>query len=391
MQDKQVVELLGGLAREPQGQPRLDVAGAIRTGKRRTLRNRTAAAAAAAAAVLAVTAVVAAGVSISLPEQRPAQVAGPVLNPAPAKAPLAQVTSCTPEILPLPDGAASSSIAAMDPTGTYLVGKADETPAIWKDGVFEARIPAPGLNSRPVAVNSSGIAVGYGGLDSVDKESWAYAAGKVYPLKASAPVAVSGIDEAGRAAGTRIDGLRARAVVWESVMDPATDLPIPDGYVHSSAIGVFADGTVLGTVGTEKQLVRGLSIVQGDYYLWTPDHRGGTFLEGQDGKHAKMSVLRAGDGWLYGLTNGGAFARYEVATKRWSTFPTGLLQPENVNAQGWVVGEDDRTGKVFLYDGRKLITLPTAGSETANTVPAISADGSLLAGTLGTAAVWRCS
>lgn len=394
--ERQTTALLARAADGPSGPSRVDLTRAVRDARRRVRRTRVLT----AAGVVAVTAAAAATVPLlshprqeaSLPAARPTEV--PSQGPtAVAQPPLSQVTSCTVAAAPLPDGASgSSSVQAVDVTGTWQAGRAGDQLLVWNAGELSAEFEAPGIKPTVTGVNAAGSAVGYGGLSEddytvqvmgggVSTRAWKWSGGRLFDLQPVTGASAMAINDAGVVAGQRADGESAHAVYWPADSTAARDLPVPAGYGYSAVIDIFPDGRILGMIGTDGRDL--------ETYLWSADHRSGAFV--QDDKGDRVAAVAAADGWVF--ANRPVLLDLDTGTTR-SVPVSQMPQPLAVNGAGWLAGGDERSGMVAVYDGRRVTELPTlaTGPEAANFVQALSNDGRVLVGQSDNqATIWRCS
>jgi hypothetical protein len=166
----------------------------------------------------------------------------------------AEPTPCQVSTLPLPSGLWSGTVDAVDPSGRWQAGTAQDTDGVqhlvrWEDGVpRDLGTTYPGV----AGINRSGDMVG--GTTTGDvSHVWRYHDGRFVPLpplRAGDVLTVGGINDAGTVTGTSIDpwGVPETPVVW-SPDGTVSALPVPAGDNVGQPVGIDADGTVLGTVG----------------------------------------------------------------------------------------------------------------------------------------------
>ncbi|WP_305789476.1 hypothetical protein [Symbioplanes lichenis] len=395
--DKRAVQLLTTLTHEPGTPSGVDLDRAVREGRRRRGRRRVSA----ALGVVAVTAAVAVGTPVALSALRPPapESVAPAASVKPstgsAPAALARVRSCEQVDLATPGGARpatsgdDAAIEAMDPAGRWLAGTAGDDLTVWRDRTVQDRATFP--NGKPIvaAVSPAGVIVGSHEPVEDTLQAWAWSEGKLTMLKAGAKSAQAfGVNDDGTIAGWQGDADHWRAVVWEDISAEPIVLPLPAGYTTSRSLGISSDGTVLGDVGRGGEHL---------LYRWNADHRGGKVIPSPvvDGTTVRNPAnFVAGDGWLAaeGTLDGKQVGlRYEVAAGRWTAVPAGIDRPAAVNARGWIVGDDLRTETARLFDGTKILTLPSSAAGGRASVRAVSADGRLLGGQAGGATLWTCS
>jgi hypothetical protein len=250
--------LLRPLAEEPGGVPRIDVARAMRDGRRMRGRRWWAGGSAVVAAVAAASV----GGALVTAQDKPDPKVLPPDPPVP--------TSCTASLLPIgrhPD----ADVAAGDPSGTWHTGVSEpnyhEPPLfnsllIWRNGklVADAKVPAAGFMATDV--NGSGVAIGFN--DAGADQPYAYRDGKFHKL-AGGYGNPAAINDAGVIVGNvGREPNKAVPVRWSSVDGAAEPLEIPAG-VRPTDIrvrDVAEDGSIIGEIGRAG-------------YLWRPDGTGG--------------------------------------------------------------------------------------------------------------------
>ncbi|WDZ85062.1 hypothetical protein [Micromonospora cathayae] len=350
MNDEEVVGMLRRLDEGPHRPARVDLARAVRDGRRRR-RARRMTGAGSAALVVALAALVA------VPVLRDA---GRSEGTPPAAAP---PTGCTVERLPLPAGAGSGDVTTGDPTGRYLLGSVASPDlsggwtVLWVDGRLR-ELPPAARNLTLLDVNTAGQAIGVGGdrgsvgyfhqLDSGQGASGD--GGVVRPLPGGPNTQPVAINEAGRIAGNRLrvgpdDPNLSVPVVWASSTSTPVELALPGPDWAGRAEGIADDGTIVGSVGQGGGFQRG--------YLWRPDGTG-EFLPTPPGAAHFFRPTARGP-WAIGssLPENQSPARQQVARLRLSTGEFAPLpqvaegfRPLAGNARGWVVGlvGTDRAG-----------------------------------------------
>jgi hypothetical protein len=225
--DEYGILVLRPLAVEPDGLPQIDVARAMREGRRmRRLRW-----AFGGGFLAAITATLVTGSLLIAP----ATPHKPVLPPDP---PLPK--SCT--LASLPTGKYKSvDTTGADPTGRWIFGMAnpvaDAHPQrylIWHDGVVVNDIGMPCEQLYLRDVNSSGVIVGEN-----KRQPYVYRNGKLSPLKGG-PGDAAGINAEGMIVGSLGDTTRSDSTVpvrWRTPNAEPERLPIPAGtYVDSQSL-----------------------------------------------------------------------------------------------------------------------------------------------------------
>lgn len=382
--------LLRPLRGEPAGTARLDVAKAMRDGRRRRrVRWWTGGASALAATV---TALVAGSLLLSPAQQdnRPR----PDLPPDP---PLP--TACTVDRLPL-GGSQSAELSAGDPTGRWHAGftwplpgyppperATDRKLLVWHDGELVTGIEGDGRGVTLTDLNSAGVGVGY--LDNGKEVPYVYRGGKLTPLRGGDGMAVA-INDAGTIAGVVGPVNRQRPVRWASPGVEPTPLAMP-GQMGGDAVtiaDIAPDGTVLGTVG-------------GEAYRWLPDGTAeqlrpprasaasGQPRTGPSGPaQAFLEPIGFSFGWLYTLVSlpddrSMNVYRYDAGSDTWQNVG-GWMDGAQLAAAGIVPHFGQDTPKIWV--GRVPFTLPRhtpsveAGVDSFG-VRAVSDDVHVVAGT----------
>ncbi|MFC3499522.1 hypothetical protein ACFOOK_00715 [Micromonospora krabiensis] len=338
LDDQRIAELLQSA---PVPEPRVDVARAVRDGRRRRRRRRL-------GGLTAVTVMAGVGavglVHLDDATSRTAPVA-PAFAESPAgaasTAPPSSVT-CEASWLPRPIAGPVAVANSVDPSGRYVVGdigtgQEDGRVVLWSDGQA-AVLPAGARHAA--AVNARGDVVGTSG----DGTGWVYRNGKVRIL-ATPPgyhaVLVSAVNGRGDIAGTaRAAGDVHRAVLWSADHPQEYRLVGPPG---SAATGITDDGTVVGAMGELP-------------YRWTPQGTG-TTLELPDG-HPRASVQSARGDWAIGMVpgaqQGGAVQMLPV---RWN-LTTGAVSLLPFPGVAGVAA----TGDLLVGDGAPLVVAPDGTS-----------------------------
>jgi hypothetical protein len=400
--ERHALALLSPLAGEPVGPARIDVARAMREGRRR----RTSRWWAGATAVVAVTATTAAGGTLAMaaldrPSPKPARPA-----PAPSitvAAPPVGPEDCTVTRLPT-NGVKKALVTAGDPTGRWLTGRTypgNTGPSrpliVWKDGKIAANPKVSGGDQRLQDINSHGVAVGSSW--DPDQIPILYAGSKVTTLSGGDGEA-SALNDAGVIVGVLGDLDGRRPVRWTSATAQPGRLPLPARVLWGEALDIDEEGNVLGRVGAARQIGTG--------YLWLAD-----------GKVRRMPLPKDGDrqstefwpeairnGWVVGRATfdveGGTtfeYYRYSLATGRYEQLAPEGGQPAKVAANGWMLGE---TGPKIMItsDAGRITVLPGYGKATTDDAympSSLSDDGRIAAGyksgpgTENQPLLWRCS
>ena len=363
--------LLAPLADLPTPPSTLDTAALVAAGRRRVRRRRLTAIGGAGAVTLA--ALVTVPLLWSGPADRPAPVA-PVPSAPPVPA------SCTAARLPVPAGTTESEVLGGEPSGRYLVGRAEagdrKWALLWDRGRLTVLDP-PGEFGDRLVVNTAGVVAGRSHVDG-RPFSWVYEHGVYRTLDGPGGrhVGVAAINSRGdvlgggpvvRAATAAIPrtGPYDQPVVWPAADRRPRELPAPGA--DATAYDIDDDGTVVGVLEYRGSTGRmGYRAV-----AWDP---AGTIRELPVPRGAVPSgaiAVRAGQilGW-YAPADDPNGERTPVL--RW----TGAGRPEpiagidrgyGINAHGWVIG-GRRTPEGFaaaVVAGDRVVPLPFAPGTSA--------------------------
>jgi hypothetical protein len=352
--------LLGPLDIEPASPSTVDVRRAMADGRRRVrMRRMTGVAAAAVVTVLAAAGAPLAWQGIAGPVDPPpfAAPSEPAASPttAPAPAGPAPPTRCEVEPLPMPDGSYQSLLSGADPTGRYLVGRSYSTngrpnmpsgtrvqPLIWDRGEF-TEVDLPGADPTLSAVNSHGVAVGSSFGPDDRAVPFVYQDGVASPLDGEDLYAVA-INEDDVIVGHNPIG-DGPPVVWRSPSASAEELSIPGPSWSVRALGVDADGTV---VGHGSDLDEAPDAIQ-QAFVWGPDGVRQELpmptIDGQVAVGFRARSIHAGvvTGQAVEAMDGGGWrfhtVRYDLATGQFTDVSAASpVYPAVVSRHGWVVG-----------------------------------------------------
>ena len=382
--------LLRPLDGEPAGPARIDVAKAMRDGRR--MRRRRWWAWTPACAAVTATAVTGAVLATG---QGPRP--GPDLPPEPPVP-----AGCTAAVLPM--GAHSSAeVSGGDPTGTWLVGRSDPmTPEpavphsvlVWRDGKLVADLRPPDAAVRLTDVNASGVAVG--ASDRGTDYPYVYRDGVLRKLAGGAGRAVA-INDAGVIVGMLGPSGEERPVRWASAdaqptsLTPPADVPLDALRIEDLA----EDGTIAASI-----LMRG--------YLWLPEGTG-RFLDPpkSDGPARWFQPTAFRYGWLYGTvgTPDGSGLGARLSTWRYE-LRTGTWQQLAADGMGTQIGGGNfASNDPAVYVGRSVLRLgahaPSAAAGMDSfLIESVSADSRVVGGTAmsgradpskpGAPIMWRC-
>jgi hypothetical protein len=395
--------LLRPLAGEPAGPPRIDVARAMREGRRMRRRRWWSG----GGAIAAVTATAVTGGVLAATQQHD----DPVLPPDP---PLP--AGCTVERLPL-GTVKSAELTGADATGRYQIGRGDpvyparSTPLlVWHDGKLVAQVRKTGQQVLFRDVNAAGMAVGVS--DGVPDHPYVYRNGKIGKLPGGQGTAVA-INDAGTIVGALVKDDRWVPVRWAAPDAAPEELPMPAGTVFDDVRDIAEDGTIVAATSTTA-------------YLWLPDGTGRAVQPPPDvdgDATAGFQAITFRHGWLYGQvmvhwTDGGTRTsgassgpdgaplvgvpfRYAVAAHSWQRLGDPMDRTQIGSPTGYAsVGSFDPT----VFVGRQVLTLPRYAPSVAKQdsfqVTAVSDDGQIVSGYTASGyadpdrplfpLIWRC-
>ncbi|MFE0589338.1 hypothetical protein [Micromonospora echinospora] len=382
MDDERIAGLLSRLDDGPHRPPRVDLARAVRDGRRRRRNRRAVAAGSTALAVVAAVTVVP-----LLREPTP---------PDPAPATVTPPTACEVETLPLPPGYVSGGVTGGDPTGRYLVGllnlpdRKEPHPVLWVDGKVR-ELPASVRSAPMREITSSGWMIGQDmdagyvyRFDPTNQPGSPDGDGTdpVRRLPGGPNLHPAGINEAGRIAGNRYspdDPNWFVPMVWASPTSDPVELPLPGPGWTGRALGIDDDGTIIGTVATDARYPRG--------YLWRSDGTG-EFLPSVPaaGEFRPVSIRNS---WVIGHTwreqpgPGREAVRLNLTTGEFVPLPA-MFSAVSVNARGWVAGVGDRSAGLFTDAGLLDLGVPRPDPARADLVyvmvSVVSDDGRTIGG-----------
>ncbi|WP_433611545.1 hypothetical protein ACQP2P_44590 [Dactylosporangium sp. CA-139114] len=413
-----------GLSPEPPRPPRVDVAIAMRDGRRRRAARRAALVggiAVAAAMAVAVPAALALTRNESAPPGLdPTAVAsehpvnpntgtpGPTARRSLEAPPFAEPpTSCTAHELPSPSsGGESTLVTAGSPNGKVHFGllyRADGEKQVvrWRAGQ-PALLAFEGDEPRIQSVNNNGEAVGDSLVNGTETAWLLGADDQVKRLPGGEHAHAVAINGVGEVAGSRgSDGPGGRPTVWRDTGAPPVDLPLPAGATGGQVRAMDDWGSVFGSVtfGTRELP-----------YTWAPDGTGrqlplppGTPTSPSGGPKPGPSsiVYDARAGWAVGIT--GLYSptprpvRWNMLTNTVEVL-TGLDRATAVNGMGFTIGNTAAGRGVLLAEDQRIVlpAILNPGKDRPNTPATISDDGRTIAGQAWRdsntfqAVVWNC-
>ncbi len=371
MNDEQTVRALLGLRDDEGGPPSVDLSAAIRTGRGRLRRRRT--------ALLSVSAVVAAAVVVAVPATlhlvrepahpaaSPAAPPAPVASPSPSPAAGPTSLACVEARLPVPHPNQEALVTGADPTGRYLVGRVYDhgRPArvtIWHGGTFTT-LTMSGSDAELTDITPGGVAVGVSFTSGTNSTGWIYQDGRLSKLTGpygAEPRAISGSGVIGGTENTK-DG-REYPIVWRSPTSAAVRLPLPGPRWLGQVDDVDSDGTIVGTVrpGVTSDANRGI--------VWRPDGSyrllplPTTVVAGANG----MEVHSIRDGTVVAAgtvsDNSGKSLTpvlYRLSTGEFTALPGANLFINAANARGWIAGRASYGMPAVYAPTTGTVRLPT--------------------------------
>ncbi|WP_246497847.1 hypothetical protein [Natronoglycomyces albus] len=287
------------------------------------------------------------------------------------------VIDCEVRQLPVPAGYEWTVTVSVDPTGTYIGGRAYPAEAtapvsaiMWHDDGITV-IDTPGEEPWLNSINAHGDAVG-----TVTKDGQAvpiaYVDGEVISMKLYGEGYAMDINDAGEVVGYRHDGSGAVPIYWEYPEAEPQVLALPEGHSFGMGRGIDEDGTIVGHVFPHAG--------GGDVaYLWKSANDDGDIL---DIDHVEGTMdsfaFDISNGWIVGSAHiFGDDGTLEHQGLRWRS-ETGeyeILAHSNVshiNANGWTVGNTPTHAILQTDDG--VFDLPGLAQpdEIGSTVTGIS-------------------
>ncbi|GAA3298171.1 hypothetical protein Dvina_52430 [Dactylosporangium vinaceum] len=377
-----------GLSADSPRPPRVNIAEAMRAGRRvRTVRRASVAGGVGLAVLvaIAVPAALAANRNSATPPPGGATPSASATGTRPSRAalpPLAPPTSCTAENVPAPSGASTWSVTAASPDGKIIYGQYihGRDSRVWR--VPKLTAPIPPDDQYVSGVNNDGLAVGFGNID-VQVTAWTLRGNQVTPLPGGVMAYATGVNAAGQVIGSRgSTGPGGHPIVWRDTAAAPADLPLPEGAYGGEALAIADDGTVVGavTVGLREYP-----------YAWGPDNTGrplaippGVSTSPNAGTEpGPLTLARQVSGpWATGV----AGLHLSPQPVRWN-LDTGVaevipgLQGKAVagNGRGWVAGVQ-AGGKGVLLAGDQRVVLgagdaPVTVSEDGRTIAVNHATG----------------
>jgi uncharacterized membrane protein len=310
-----------------------------------------------------------------------------------------EAQACALRILPIPEGLLSTKVTGMSRDGSVIAYQAEPLnpndapryPRLYADGKV-TKVPMPGDSQLITDVNSKGAGVGYANVNG----AWlpyVWRDGKLTRLLGGRGFA-HGINEKGDIVGELwgpLDGSNSEtgATVWWAGTTNPVRLPLPKTAVRGTATAIANDGRIIGHVTISGDL-------SGDTkpYIWYPNGTG-KFLPMPAGvtlADANSQPLEINGDWVAGYLHapgvGAPGIRWNLAqgtaemTRLGRDYETVAIGPD-----GTAVGllYNTPTAAYQTTDGT-VVELPgvldPADNINYDNAEAISADGSLIAGTV---------
>jgi hypothetical protein len=363
---------LSTLLREAPVPPtRITTGDALSLGRKAVRRRRHLMTTGAAVAVVAIAAA-AGGLTFLRPAPAPTPLTLPSASPSPSPSPAhVDYTKWTPTTLPLPDGVTVARVRAMDSSGRYVVGSADnDHRAILWDGLTPhlLPLPTPALWVLAVDVNASGVVIG----DSAGSSAWVYQDGittKLFSPAGGGHYVVRDINDRGDILGwsQRASAILRPAGAWNGPPREVSNVEEP--------FALAEDGTVGGSNNQHDHAV-----------VVSPDGRPRDLATaaGKPGGH----IFHISGDWACGWVSGESksypiAARWRLSTGELTSFPTTKGNCTGLARSGAMLafGEADYPRLLVTPDGT-VINMPTGGKPGIPGLEAISADATAIAGNL---------
>jgi uncharacterized membrane protein len=392
----ETVSVLRTLGDDEVRPPMVDLDLAIRTGRQRLRRRRTACVTGAVAAVVAL--VAAAPFTVQLTQGRPAGEVS--AGTPPASAPTASASapagptsfSCVEARLATPHAGQQALVTGADPSGRFIVGRVysgghPTQVAMWDNGKLHT-LTIPGEDATLEDVNSAGVAVGDSYPSGTVSAGWIYANATLSRLPGSegaSPVAIN--DQGTIVGGQTRDGALGYPIVWHSATSEPVRLPLPADALGGGVADIDSDGTIVGTFvppSTGTPLARGI--------VWRPDGTSEVLplptdlVDGVNGLeiHAIRHGVITAAATISSRTGKSLIpVTYDLSTGRFTVLPGANIWIQAANAQGAIAGEAG-PGPALYTPTTGVVQLPTLRTSTAPALASmattISDDGLLLSG-----------
>ena len=309
----------------------------------------------------------------------------------------AAAQACAMQILPIPEGLVSTKVTGMSRDGSVIAYQAEPLnpndperyPRLYADGQV-TEVPMPGRDPEIADVNSEGVGAGHAFPDDFPRP-YVWRGGELTQLLGGRGYAF-GINEPGDIVGEVWDEPGSDTggtypAVWRSGATNAVRLPLPKTANGGSATAIADDGRIIGEITLNNDPG------EAKPYIWYPDGTGKLLPvpEGVDLADADAHPLEINGDWASGIL----FAPgIEAPGIRWNLAEgTAEMTKLGRDYETVAVGPDG-TAIGLLYN------TPTAAYQTSDdtvvelpgvldpadninydNAEAISADGSLIAGT----------
>ncbi|WP_433205595.1 hypothetical protein ACQP00_38090 [Dactylosporangium sp. CS-047395] len=330
----------------------------------------------AAAGLAGAVALTGTAVAVVRAEARPPMVAGPAIAAVPTVPPPA----CTVAPLARPGRDGRVSVAAIDPSGRFVVGRLDAAGGpwlvVWTDGA--PTVPAGGRGFEPHDVNAAGVIAG-----TLDHQAAVFRGGEAVRLpvyEGTTAADALGINSRGDLVGAADRNGRRLAVLW--MIDAPNPLGLNGDTLSRSAGRIADDGLIVGTVDNGGRAA-----------TWLPPARAALLPAPAGPGEGGAAVDVAGD-WIAGWAGHTGPRKQAVRWNRRTGAVEALpgLAARAVSATGTVVGSSygPTPGPALWRDGGlAVLTAPDGG--TGGALVDISADGRTIVGYGGrTPAIWHC-
>jgi len=371
MDNNETVHVLQALNGDEAGPPAVDLAAAMRVGRKRLQHRRAAGAAVGIAAVAAVIAAVPVTIHLVRATSQVAVAAGasPKAGTPTTTAPTSTgptSLSCVEARLPVPHAGQEALVSGADPTGRYLVGRVyngghPAQVAIW-DNSRLTTFTIPGSDAVLSDVTSNGVAVGSSDRSGSDSTAWIYTNGKLSPLAGPDGSAPAAIGDQGTIGGTESNNGIEHPIVWHSATSTAMRLPLPGNAWVGQVKDVDSDGTIVGTVRPTETSPSSRGIE------WLPD---GTLhllplptglVKGVDGLqiHSIRNGVIVADAVISTKSQESFYpVTYNVSTATFTLLSDANLYVDAGNAHGWLVGQGQYFVPTVYTPATGMIALPT--------------------------------
>ncbi len=323
--------------------------------------------------------------------------------------------ACALKILPIPAGLVSTRVTGMSRDGSVIAYQADppstgdpDDPVVRYPHLYAGgkvtKVPMPGEWQEITDVNSKGVGVGHADVNG-SSLPYVWRDGKLTRLLGGRGFAY-GINEKGDIVGELWGpvggpGTETGATVWRAGTTNPVRLPMPKNALWGEATAVANDGRIVGHVTMSGDL-------SGDTkpYIWNVDGTG-KFLPMPAGvklADADSAPMEINGDWVSGILHAPGIAapgiRWNLAKGTAEMTQLGRdYENVGIGPDGTTVGVLYNTPTAAYQTGGTVFKLPGVADPAVSNwdnAEAISADGSLIAGTVWTgsdwnAVTWTCS